>query len=304
MSFNKVNSDGSITRVAGGTLYADAPIGSYLAMKDNSVKPQGYLLSDGRDTTGTDDELSTKYPLLYAYLGNTNILPTELDHSVLEAPEDISTNLNHTTNSSYYTAPYDGVIIINWTASDRYKSVYWSDDGTNWTEFVYNLDTSTYQTTTVPVKKGDMLYLRDSIANSVIYARFYKQYKYIKATQVGAPADFAPVDVVESGNMKAVTSNAVYDTLVNTTIIQSSVKRSVTQDPTISTWYAAELQKPTIPAGKRLVRWLGFTDAEKMAASVGSTHGGIDNCILVNGDTGDSTPITFNVWWGAEVADC
>ena len=48
MSFNKVNSDGSITRVAGGTLYADAPIGSYLAMKDNSVKPQGYLLSDGR----------------------------------------------------------------------------------------------------------------------------------------------------------------------------------------------------------------------------------------------------------------
>lgn len=31
----------------------------------------------------------------------------------------------------------------------------------------------------------------------------------IKATQVGAPADFAPVDIVESGNMKAVTSNAI-----------------------------------------------------------------------------------------------
>lgn len=191
MSVNKVNSDGSLLRVAGGTLYADAPIGSYLAMKDNSVKPQGYLLSDGRDTTGTDDELSTKYPLLYAYLGNTNILPTELDHSVLGAPEDISTNLNHTTNSSYYTAPYDGVIMINWTSSDRYKSVYWSDDGTSWTEFVYNLDTSTYQATTVPVKKGDRLYLRDSIANSVIYARFYKQYKYIKAAQVLVPVDIA-----------------------------------------------------------------------------------------------------------------
>ncbi len=191
MSVNKVNSDGSLLRVAGGTLYADAPIGSYLAMKDNSVNPQGYLLADGRDTTGTDDELSTKYPSLYAYLGSTNILPTELDHSVLGTPEDISTNLNHTTNSSYYTAPYDGVIIINWTASDRYKSVYWSDDGTNWTEFVYNLDTSTYQTTTVPVKKGDRLYLRDSIANSVIYARFYKQYKYIKAKQVVVPSDIA-----------------------------------------------------------------------------------------------------------------
>lgn len=191
MSVNKVNSDGSLLRIAGGTLYADAPIGSYLVMKDNSVKPQGYLLSDGRDTTGTDDELSTKYPLLYAYLGNTNILPTEFDHSVLGIPEDISTDLNHTTNASYYTVPYDGVIIINWTSSDRYKSMYWSNDGTNWTEFVYNLDTSTYQTTTVSVKKGDMLYLRDNIANSVIYARFYKQYKYIKATQVAVPFDIA-----------------------------------------------------------------------------------------------------------------
>jgi hypothetical protein len=103
--------------------------------------------------------------------------------------------------------------------------------------------------------------------------------------------------------MKAVTSNAVYNTLMNTTIIQSNVKRSVTQDPTISTWYAAFLEKPTIPTGKRLVRWLGFTDAERMAVSVGSTHGGVDNCILINGDTGDSTPITFNVWWGAEIAD-
>lgn len=192
MSVNTVNpSTGELIRVAGGTLYVDAPIGSYLIMKDNSVKPQGYLLSDGKDTTGTDDELSTKYPLLYAYLGNTNILPTEFDHSVLGEPEDISTNLNHTTNSNYYTAPYDGVIIINWTPADRYKSVYWSNDGTVWTEIVYNLDTSTYQTTTVPIKKGDRLYLRDSIADNVIYARFYKQYKYIKAKQVAVPTDIA-----------------------------------------------------------------------------------------------------------------
>ena len=156
-------------------------VGSYLTMEDNSVTPQGYLLADGRDTTGTEDELVTKYPLLYAYLGNTNVLPAEFDHSVLGLPEDISNSLNHTTTSSYYTAPYDGYVIINWTPANRYKSVYWSDDGTNWTEFVYNLDVSAYQTTTVPVKKGDMLYLRDVVSDNVIYARFYKQYKLIKA---------------------------------------------------------------------------------------------------------------------------
>lgn len=156
-------------------------VGSYLTMDDNSATPQGYLLADGRDTTGTADELATKYPLLYAYLGDSNVLPTEFDHSVLGEPENISTSLNHTTTSSYYTVPYDGNIIINWTPANRYKSVYWSDDGTSWTEFVYNLDTSAYQTTTIPVKKGDMLYLRDDVADNVIYARFYKSYKYIKA---------------------------------------------------------------------------------------------------------------------------
>ena len=66
------------------------------------------------------------------------------------------------------------------------------------------------------------------------------------------------VDAVTDGDMRAVTSNAVYDTLVNTTIIQSSVRRTETKDPTKPTWYAAFLQKPAIPAGKRLVRWLAF----------------------------------------------
>jgi hypothetical protein len=111
-------------------------------------------------------------------------------------------------------------------------------------------------------------------------------------------------DKIENGNMNAVTSNAVYNALMNTTIIQSDVKRSVTQDPTKSTWYVGGLQKPTIPAGKRLVRWLAFTDSGDISVSVGSRDGGIDNCILLHGDNDrPTTPITFNIWWGAEVAD-
>ena len=112
------------------------------------------------------------------------------------------------------------------------------------------------------------------------------------------------VNAVTNGDMRAVTSNAVYDTLVNTTIIQSNVKRSETRDPTQSTWYSASLQKPTIPAGKRLVRWLAFIDVSDIAVSVGSRNGDIDNCILVHGNNDlPTTPITFNIWWGAEVAD-
>lgn len=113
------------------------------------------------------------------------------------------------------------------------------------------------------------------------------------------------VDAVTDGDMRAVTSNAVYNTLVNTTIIQSTVKRSITRDPTQSTWYAASLQKPAIPAGKRLVRWLAYSDSPDIAVSVGSYNGDVDNCILVNGNIDMSTtPITFNIWWGAEIADC
>lgn len=198
-------------------------VGSYLTMEDNSVIPQGYLLANGRDTTGTDDELSTKYPLLYAYLGNTNVLPAEFDHSVLGLPEDISTSLNHTTTSSYYTVPYDGYIIINWTPANRYKSVYWSDDGINWTEFVYNLDVSAYQTTTVPVKKGDMLYLRDAVADNVIYARFYKQYKYIKT-----------VSGIETGSTEAQEVANAVSTIE--AFVSNAEKYSTTEVKTNKTW--------------------------------------------------------------------
>lgn len=58
-------------------LTADAgagnPVGSLLHTYKKS-NPNGYLYCDGRDTTGTSEELSTHYPLLYAYLGS-NILP-------------------------------------------------------------------------------------------------------------------------------------------------------------------------------------------------------------------------------------
>lgn len=40
-----------------------------------TTDPDDWFVCDGRDTTGTDDELETNYPTLYAMLGNSNVLP-------------------------------------------------------------------------------------------------------------------------------------------------------------------------------------------------------------------------------------
>ncbi len=63
MSVNKVNSDGSLLRVAGGTLYADAPIGSIVPFGGSAV-PSGFLLCDGAEV------LKTAYAELYTVIGD------------------------------------------------------------------------------------------------------------------------------------------------------------------------------------------------------------------------------------------
>lgn len=50
------------------------PVGS-LHASFATVASKGYFLCDGTDTTGTDNELSTRYPNLYKCLGNSNVLP-------------------------------------------------------------------------------------------------------------------------------------------------------------------------------------------------------------------------------------
>lgn len=47
MSYNLVNpTTGDLTRVAGGTLYADNPIGSIIPFGSSTI-PSGYLLCNG-----------------------------------------------------------------------------------------------------------------------------------------------------------------------------------------------------------------------------------------------------------------
>ena len=62
MSVNKVNSDGSLSRVAGGTLYADLPIGVIVPF-GGSVIPSGFLLCNGQAVS------RTTYAELFAVIG-------------------------------------------------------------------------------------------------------------------------------------------------------------------------------------------------------------------------------------------
>lgn len=62
MSVNKVNSDGSLNRIAGGTLYADAPLGTILAFGGTSA-PAGWMICQGQAIS------RTTYAKLFAIIG-------------------------------------------------------------------------------------------------------------------------------------------------------------------------------------------------------------------------------------------
>ena len=78
MSVNKVNSDGSLSRVAGGMLYADAPIGTINPFGGSAI-PSGYLLCNGTEV------LKTAYAELYAVIGDA--FGTASDNTKFKIPD-------------------------------------------------------------------------------------------------------------------------------------------------------------------------------------------------------------------------
>ena len=67
-----VNGEKTLVPVS-GSMSTGNPVGTLITTY-KKIRPKNYLYCDGRDTTGTDDELSTHYPALYMYLGS-NVLP-------------------------------------------------------------------------------------------------------------------------------------------------------------------------------------------------------------------------------------
>lgn len=212
MSYNLVDSTtGALTRVAGGTLYADLPIGSWIK-NDMDTLPSGFL-KEG------DTILQSEYPELYAKYGST--VPYKADTSELSDYESITLP---TTEATAMTMPYDGVYIL---ANYGVSSVHhiWLNGSEISSAITGNSTTGASTSSTVPFKKGDKMYRTGTYSGSLFleHVAYYKKSLIVKAKHASIPSDFidaiddaiadTTVDTVANGNMSPVTSNAVYDTV-------------------------------------------------------------------------------------------
>lgn len=216
----------AINQLTARVAYSTMPLGNVIQMKDNSYTPTGYLLADGRDTTGTADELETNYPMLYAYLGNTNVLPTLYDHSSLPGiPDFRGTTRNNgykgdiplysnitallqaadiDVNGSGFAA--DGIMSFldyNW------YMVWIKDvDGSVFCLGQYSITTDQTGQVTFPVKKGQKIYAitqTGGAANTVPPAGEYTNqiYFYINIWYYRHNSYIKAVTGIEEGSTEA-----------------------------------------------------------------------------------------------------
>lgn len=247
MSVNKVNSDGSLTRVAGGTLYADAPIGT-ISPFGGSVIPNGYLLCNGQAVSRI--EYSELFAVIGTAFGKGNESTTFNVPDLREAVPK-GTGLN---NKGAYHYDNDGIALGEFV-DDRIKShahnVYVRDTGhyhgtdsgsslpspnnlgitknaggVGWGANPVAGTASNTQSVSANIQVSSKINF-GSIDNATT-ANGYATNEVkavgvnyiIKAKQISIPSDFkdavddlikdTTVDAVTNGDMNPITSNAVY----------------------------------------------------------------------------------------------
>lgn len=218
MSVNYIDkSTGDLIRVAGGgndVLYADSPIGSIIPF-GGITAPNGFLLCQGQAVS------RTTYAELFAVIGTSfGSGDGSTTFNVPDLREATTKGVGLSGKSSNHFDA-DGVALGEFV-EDRVQ------DHTHWTylngDVNYPFGTKTGDDTNVYHANADT---ENSGSSWKVLAAYINAGRHgattevkavgvnyiIKATQVSVPADFAPVDVVENGNMKAVTSNAVAEAL-------------------------------------------------------------------------------------------
>lgn len=170
---------GETKKVSVATLASSCiPVGAVMPFA-NGTTSEDWLLCDGRDTTGTAEELATHYPALYTYLENSNVLPKEEWQGELSALETISIG---STSGTATTMDYDGVLYIMYNSMGNTPGRYFIN-GTEVIQFDGGYS-SARNGATLYVKKGDVVYAHTTDSSPHCSARFYKNPKncYIKAT--------------------------------------------------------------------------------------------------------------------------
>lgn len=228
MSFNKVNSDGSLTRVAGGTLYADAPVGAIIPY-GGTTAPDGFLFCQGQAVS------RTTYAELFKVIGTAfgaGDGSTTFNVPDLREATTKGVGLSGKSNNHFDS---DGVALGEFVEDrmqdHRHTSILSSPDNpgstTAWTPAI------TPNLTVVQLADS---FIAEGRTGATTEVKAVGVNYIIKATQVGAPADFAPVDTIESGNMNAITSNAVAGAMAVTTGTGTRNATYVKSDSFTATW--------------------------------------------------------------------
>ena len=248
MSVNIVNNDGSLTRVAGGILYADAPIGTITPF-GGSVIPSGYLLCNGAEV------LKTAYAELYAVIGDA--FGTASDNTKFKLPDLREATTKGVGLSGKSNNHYDGDgVALGDFVDDRIKlhahNVYVRDtghyhgtdsgsnlpspnnlgitknsNGVGWGANPVAGTASNTQAVSAKIQVSSKVNFGEIDNATTSYGYTTNEVKavgvnyIIKAKQVAVPTDFmdavddiikdTTVDAVVNGDMNPITSNAVYD---------------------------------------------------------------------------------------------
>lgn len=180
MALYKVNSDtADLTKVAGGTLYADLPIGSWIK-NDMATIPSGFLK--------VGDTISqSECPELYSKYGST--VPYKADKSELSDYENISNS---------FTAQYDGFLNVS-SAGATGVTINIIINGTT----IATNSNSSYGANGISavLKKGDTVSVTgDNPSGANKKVAYYKKSLIVKAKHTPVPADFIDSvdDVVET----------------------------------------------------------------------------------------------------------
>lgn len=189
MSYNLVDpTTGDLTRVAGGTLYADLPIGSWIK-NDMGTLPSGFL-KEG------DAILQSEYPELYVKYGST--VPYKADTSELSEYEPLTIGTN---SGSATTALYDGIFRLNPGTCEAAIYYVSTNGGTTYSAVGASAGGGTpgqnySSASTLYVKKGWKFYttVYENASSGGLqtngFIAYYKKSLIVKAKQVAVPADF------------------------------------------------------------------------------------------------------------------
>lgn len=211
MSVNAVNSDGSLLRVAGGTLWADSPIGTILPY-GGATAPSGWMICDGASL------LRASYPELFAVIGTAFGSADSTHFNIPDMRESVPKGAGLTGHTVGAHLDADGLAVGEFL-DDRIQE---HNHGINFTSSgsgnLYSVNfsenkSSNYNYTIISNARDRSGATTEVKAVGVNYI--------IKAKMVALPADFLSAvdeaveemctDTVTSGSTAPITSGGVYD---------------------------------------------------------------------------------------------